>query len=102
MSYKFPASRVSGPALKETVLCGVLQLLAFIAVWLRLWARRMKRKRLEFNDYAILVALFFCSSLLAIAITCEYIVERGLHDRMCAYFSRLSSYSMVWERLPYP
>lgn len=70
-SYKFPSSRVSGPALKETILCGVLQLLAFLAVWLRLWARRMKRKRLEFNDYVILVAWFFCASLLGTAIACE-------------------------------
>lgn len=31
--------------------------LDFIAVGLRLWARRLKRRSLEFNDYAILAAL---------------------------------------------
>ena len=69
--YKFPSSRVSNGALKETVLCGILQLFAFIAVGLRLWARRLKRKRLELNDYAILAALFLDVGLLAIAITCK-------------------------------
>jgi len=71
--YKFPLFRVSEGALKETVLCGTLQLFVFIAVWLRLWSRRLNQRRLEFNDYAILVALFFCVGLLAIAITCKKI-----------------------------
>lgn len=31
--------------------------LDYVAVGLRLWARRLKRKSLEFNDYAILTAL---------------------------------------------
>ena len=75
-NYKFPSSRVSQPALKETVLCGVLLFLDFIAVWLRLWSRRIKRKRLEWNDYAILAALFFSTSLLGIAILCKDAWER--------------------------
>lgn len=32
-------------------------LLALAAVALRLWARKLKRRTLEFNDYAILVAI---------------------------------------------
>jgi branched-subunit amino acid transport protein len=32
-------------------------LLALVAVALRLWARKLKRRTLEFNDYAILVAI---------------------------------------------
>ncbi len=32
-------------------------LLAFVTVALRLWARKLKRRTLEFNDYAILVAM---------------------------------------------
>ena len=31
--------------------------LDFVAVGLRLWARRLKHRSLEFNDYAILTAL---------------------------------------------
>ena len=31
--------------------------LDFVAVGLRLWARRLKHRSLEFNDYAILAAL---------------------------------------------
>ncbi|KAF2197696.1 hypothetical protein GQ43DRAFT_380392 [Delitschia confertaspora ATCC 74209] len=78
--YKFPhQSRVAQGALKETVLCSVLQLLAFIAVWLRLWSRRIVGKRLEFNDYAIFVALFLTTSLLAIAITSTVWSGKGFH-----------------------
>ncbi|KAF2194319.1 hypothetical protein K469DRAFT_549432 [Zopfia rhizophila CBS 207.26] len=78
-SYKFPSSRVSNGALKETVLVGILEIFAILAVSLRLWARSMKRKQLAFNDYAILVALFFCTSLLAIAITSTVWSGKGFH-----------------------
>lgn len=33
--------------------------LDFVAIGLRLWARRLKHRSLEFNDYAILTALVF-------------------------------------------
>ena len=68
--YLFPASRVSQPAVKETVLVGVLQVLGFLAVWMRFRSRRITRKKLAFNDHAILVALFFNISLVSIAILC--------------------------------
>jgi len=82
-SYKFPSSRVSNGALKETILCGILELIAIIVVCLRLWARRMRRKRLEFNDYAIIVALFLCTGLLAITITCKSLPITLILSNVC-------------------
>jgi hypothetical protein len=38
-------------------ICAVFGLLAFTAIVFRLWARRLKKAVLCFNDYAILVAL---------------------------------------------
>ena len=35
----------------------IFMFLDFVVVGLRFWARRLKRKSLEFNDYAIAVAL---------------------------------------------
>jgi len=82
-AYTFPSSRVSQPALKETVLCSVLQLLDFVAIGLRLWSRRMNRTRLRANDYAILVALFFSASLLGVAIFCEGSVNVNPNNADC-------------------
>ena len=49
--------RVGPGALKLLVVGLTCFVLAFLTVTLRLWARRIKRHCLYFNDYAILLAL---------------------------------------------
>lgn len=50
-------SRVNSRGIALIVVESIAILLAIVAICLRIWARRIKRSVLCFNDYAVLVAL---------------------------------------------
>ncbi|KAH7115007.1 hypothetical protein B0J11DRAFT_539612 [Dendryphion nanum] len=61
--------------LRLIIVLSVFLLLAIISVGLRLWGRRIQRKSLVFNDYAIMVGLLFTCILYGIEV--EAVVECG-------------------------
>lgn len=48
--------------LNLVILSITFELMAILAVILRIYSRRLKKKSLQLNDYAIIVALVWCFS----------------------------------------
>jgi hypothetical protein len=67
----YPPLGASEAGTKETVVAICFLTLAFAAVILRIWSRKLKAKRLALNDYAAFMALICSCGTAAIIIWCK-------------------------------
>ena len=61
---------------QTVTLCVVFNILATVAVILRVRARAIKKKRLQFNDYSIFAALFYSICLAVIVCLGKFTCSR--------------------------
>ncbi|KAF2834965.1 hypothetical protein M501DRAFT_983237 [Patellaria atrata CBS 101060] len=79
--HEYPALHNSPSAAKQITILLVFEIFAIIAIILRLWARRIKKISLVFNDYVLLCALFFLTVALAVKTTAVFWAGSGQHIR---------------------